>query len=81
MTPETLIADVAEMIKAANEQGVMCAHVCYYDGKLQVLQRQHTDHPHTVFFLLGYNHLKDGLSPQEWDILKTRLWNFFKEKI
>lgn len=81
MTPETLITDVAVKIKAANEQGVLNAHICYYDGKLQVLQRQHTAHPHTVFFLLDHRHLTNSLSSQEWEVLQTRLWNFFKEKI
>lgn len=81
MTPETLIADAAELTKAAYEQGIMNAHICYFDGKLQVLQRQHTAERHTVFFLLDHCHLKNGLSNQEWDILGHRLWNFFKEKI
>lgn len=81
MNPETLIADAAEQMKLATEQGVLRAHVCYFDGKLQVLQRQHTAEPHTIFFLLNSDQLTNGLTNAEWSILRTRLWNFFKEKI
>jgi len=81
MNPETLLAAVAVQMKTENKRGLYHAHVCDWHGKLSVLSRQHTKEPHTVFFVLNHRHFTDGLTTEDWNLLKKRLYSFYKEKI
>lgn len=80
MTPETVLEDTAEALDTARHIGLYRGHLCFWKGKLQALHRQHTTKQHPVFFNFGPKDLIDGFNCNEWENLKTKLWNFFKEK-
>lgn len=80
MTPESVLEQAAEALLSAYLLGQYRGHLCFWKGKLQALHHHHTYLEHPIFFNFNGDHLTEGLSTQEWDTLKTNLWNFFKEK-
>lgn len=81
MTPESILDDAAEALLSAYKRGLWNGHLCFWEGKLQALKRTHTMKEHPIFEYFGPTNLTDGYTSEEWDALKRKLWNFFKEKV
>lgn len=81
MTPESVLEDAAEALHTAAQRGLYNGHLCFWEGKLQALPRTHTTKPHPIFEYFGPTILWDGHTSKEWNALKLKLWNFFKERI
>lgn len=80
MTPESVLEEASDALKHAKSIGLYHGHLCYCKGKLQAFQHNHTTDRHPIFFLFNHDHIINGLSTKEREYLKTKLWNFFKEK-
>lgn len=80
MNPEQLLNEVEELMEYARAIGLQRTHLCFWEGKLQLLSPSHTTERHTVFMVLNTTALHRGLCLNEWDHLKAQLAHFFKER-
>lgn len=79
MNPEKLLNYVSGLIDDSKKIGLVNAHICLWDKKIQVLRRDHTDRLHPVIFILTDEHLQSGLTDSEWQYIVTKLLQFYKE--
>jgi len=81
MDRNTVLVDAQLLIIKAAKTGMLRGHLCFYEGKLDVWPTDHTLYQHVIFFQLHQKHFMEGLDNNEWDLLQSDLWNFFKERI
>jgi len=80
MNPEQRIWEVAKMFFEAVKKTGKKVHLCYWEKKLQVLPFDHTQKPHMVFRTVDALDVDRGMTSAEWNKLKLKLENFFKDK-
>lgn len=80
MNPEALLNHVTELMDYARSIGLTRVHLCFWQGKLDLLHPAHTTERHTVFTVIAGKQLYEGLTPNEWDHLSAKLLHFFKER-
>ena len=68
-----------EAIKDAIDIGIYKGHLCFFKGLMALRPEQHTNEKHIVFMNITSDMTREGLSPAEWDELRKRMWNFFKD--
>lgn len=81
MNPESLLLHASDLMQEFKFCGCVRAHLCLWEDGLRVRAASHTLMNHPIFLTFTESALESGLTIQDWNILETNLWNFFKDKI
>lgn len=69
---------IGQLLIEYSNTGVCPAHLCIWEGKLQVRWCGHTSIPHPSFLKFTSTTLRRGLTASQWDVLTQSIYNYFR---
>lgn len=79
MNPEEVLTEIAHLIETRIGSPDSMVHVCFWEGKFQVLPAGHTIIDHPILKREHLNIMRKGFSLREWSTLKNQIARIQKE--
>lgn len=79
MNPEQLLKEVATAIKHRTISNTHRWHIVYYYNRITCVPSNINVPPEVVFFYFTEQMVDRGFTPEEWNTLKAKVTEFYKE--